>query len=135
MNEAYTVADTFAGVYQPAINNIQLKKASSGPNFKILTNKESNAGYEGYRDEGSNSFSSNERWKISETIGNYEYPKATVGKVKSGNLVNLLLYSNIDITCPELSSNNFHSPTSFSNAIVKKCKSMLHLQVLFMTVA
>ena len=119
MSEAYGTADTFTGVYQPAINNIQLK-ATNGPDFKILTNKELNAGYEGFWDENSNSFSTAERWNISETIGNFEYAKATVGNVKSGNLINFLLYSNIYISCPELSNNNFHSPSAYSNAIIKK---------------
>ena len=29
-------------------------------------------------------------------------------------------YQDIYISCPELSNNNFHSPSSFSNAIIKK---------------
>ena len=124
MNEAYTVADTCTGVYQPVIHNIQLN-ASSGPNFKILTNKELSKGYEGYWDKGSKSCSSNERWNTSVTIGNYEYPKATVRNVRSRNLVKLLLNSNIYITCPELATYNFHSPTSFSNAVVKKSAEIL----------
>lgn len=32
----------------------------------------------------------------------------------------LLPYHDLYISCPELSNNNFHSPTSFTNAIVKK---------------
>ena len=34
--------------------------------------------------------------------------------------VNLLAHQDIYISCPELSNNNFHSPSAFSNAIVKK---------------
>ena len=34
--------------------------------------------------------------------------------------INLLHHQDIYISCPELSNNNFHSPSTFSNAIVKK---------------
>ena len=34
--------------------------------------------------------------------------------------VNLLNYSDVYISCPELSNNNFHTPSGFSNAVVKK---------------
>ena len=34
--------------------------------------------------------------------------------------IKLLHHQDIYISCPELSNNNFHSPSSFSNAIVKK---------------
>ena len=38
----------------------------------------------------------------------------------ASGFVNLLSHQDIYISCPELSNNNFHSPSSFSNAIVKK---------------
>ena len=34
--------------------------------------------------------------------------------------INLLNYPDVYISCPELSNNNFHSPSAFSNAIIKK---------------
>ena len=34
--------------------------------------------------------------------------------------INLLAHQDIYISCPELSNNNFHSPSAFSNAIIKK---------------
>ena len=34
--------------------------------------------------------------------------------------INLLHHQDIYISCPELSNNNFHGPSTFSNAIVKK---------------
>ena len=77
MNLAYGTPDTFSGVYQLAVNNIQIK-ATSAPLFKILTNDELKQGYEGYWDEGSNTFSSLDRWNFSKTIGNYEYSTSQV---------------------------------------------------------
>ena len=34
--------------------------------------------------------------------------------------INLLTYPDVYISCPELSNNNFHSPSAFSNAVIKK---------------
>ena len=34
--------------------------------------------------------------------------------------INLINYPDVYISCPELSNNNFHSPSDFSNAIIKK---------------
>ena len=34
--------------------------------------------------------------------------------------INLLNYPDVYISCPELSNNNFHSPSALSNAIIKK---------------
>ena len=34
--------------------------------------------------------------------------------------INLINYPDVYISCPELSNNNFHSPSAFSNAIIKK---------------
>ena len=34
--------------------------------------------------------------------------------------INLVNYPDVYISCPELSNNNFHSPSAFSNAIIKK---------------
>ena len=44
--------------------------------------------------------------------------------------INLLNYQDVYISCPELSNNNFHTPSSFSNAVVKKFQLMLPLPVL-----
>ena len=34
--------------------------------------------------------------------------------------INLLTYPDVYISCPELSNTNFHSPSAFSNAVIKK---------------
>ena len=34
--------------------------------------------------------------------------------------INLLTYPDVYISCPELSNKNFHSPSEFSNAVIKK---------------
>ena len=34
--------------------------------------------------------------------------------------INVLTYPDVYISCPELSNNNFHSPSAFSNAVIKK---------------
>ena len=38
----------------------------------------------------------------------------------SGDFINLIPYSSIFIECPELSNNNFHNPSGYSNSVVKK---------------
>ena len=119
MKLAYGTPDTYSGVYQPAINNIQIK-ATSAPLFKIVTKDELKQGYEGYWDEGSNTFSSLDRRNISETIGNYEYSTSQVNATMSGDFINLIPCSSIYIECPELSNNNFHNPSGYSNSVVKK---------------
>ena len=44
----------------------------------------------------------------------------TASSAWTTGFINLINYPDVYISCPELSNNNFHSPSAFSNAIIKK---------------
>ena len=59
---------------------------------------------------------------IKEALGHFTSPAdfSTSAAPWDSGFVNLLYHQDIVISCPQLSNNNFHSPSSFTNAIVKK---------------
>ena len=69
-----------------------------------------------------NSVDVNNLNSINSVLGNFDEPFdfSTSASPWVSGFVNLLTYQDVFISCPELSNNNFHTPSAFSNAVIKK---------------
>ena len=118
---ALTDTDIFVGTYYPTRNifGITSLNATSGTNykFKILTDEELNTGFNGYWDDSLNTNDKVFRKNMSPILGNFN---GSLSAEYASRLLYLQPYPNVYINCPELSNYNFHSPSGWSNAIIKK---------------
>ena len=109
--------NTYTVSYNTISNKITIESNYTEVIFIVLHDNmiASNAG------SFSNSIDLNNINSINDTLNTpspLDFSTATVPWVSG--FINLLNYQDIYISCPELSNNNFHSPSSFSNAIIKK---------------
>ena len=109
--------NTYTVSYNTISNKITIESNYTEVIFIVLPDNmiASNAG------SFSNSIDLNNINSINDTLNTpspLDFSTATVPWVSG--FINLLNYQDIYISCPELSNNNFHSPSSFSNAIIKK---------------
>ena len=110
--------DSYSAIYDTLTNKIIISSNYSEVVFIPLTDADVPpvAGSFSNSVDVSNLNSINEVLGFTTTVGD----AFTSSAPWTTGFINLLTYPDVYISCPELSNNNFHSPSAFSNAVIKK---------------
>ena len=110
--------DTYGAVYNTLSNNITISSNYPDIIFIPLTDND----VVPIAGSFSNSVDVNSLQSINTVLSFYDTVNDayTSSAPWTTGFINLLYHQDIYIACPELSNNNFHTPSSYSNAVVKK---------------
>ena len=108
--------DSYSATYDTITNKIIITSNFSEVVFIPLTD----AGVPSFVGSFSNTVDLNNLNSINNVLGFFTSvgDAFTSSSLWTTGFINLLNYPDVYISCPELSNNNFHSPSAFSNAII-----------------